>query len=616
MFLCSPSAWGASVHHDGSPSYVALHGATATLRLRADRTAPLRRVVLRTCPDGEQALTPMRPAGADAACQWWEVDLALAMPRTGYRFWLESDDGGWWLTQAGLARHTPTDATDFKLLSGYHAPGWLRGAVFYQIFPDRFADGDPGNNVRTGEYHLGQRPVVARRWGERPDRASGATEFFGGDLQGIVQRLPYLADLGVSAIYLNPIFTAPSNHKYDTADYEHVDPHLGGDAALAALRRALDTYGMRLVLDVVPNHCGATHPWFTAAQRDPHAPTAEFFTFRRHPHEYEAWLGHASLPKLNYRSQRLREAMYAGADAILRRWLRPPYRIDGWRVDVANMLARQGESQLGHKIGRGLRRAVKAENPDAYLLGEHFYDGTPHLQGDELDATMNYRGFSIPLLEWLTGRGYDTGTAPSPLPTEALAAQWRAFMAAVPWQIAAQQLNLLGSHDTPRIRALLGGDQTRMAVATALLFTFPGVSSIYYGDEIGLEGGPDPDCRRCMPWDVTQWDHDLLAHYRRLIVLRRESVALREGGFQLLYAAGDTIALLREARAERLLVVARRAADGLQALLVRPGGIADGTRFRDALSGAVAAVTGGYLSLDGLSAPGVQVWRSVACEAA
>ncbi len=359
--------WSDSVHHDGSPRYVVTRkdssGTGVTLRLRAGLDAPIEHVFLRTYPDGEQDLAPMRLVSMDAIDRWWEVEYRLSMPSTNYRFFLITSEGGWWLTAAGMVRHNPTDATDFKILARHHSPSWLQGSVFYQIFPDRFADGDPSNNVRSAEYLRYGKPVVARSWGERPNPKTGGTEFFGGDLQGIVQHLDYLEELGVSALYLTPIFTAPSNHKYDVADYKQVDPHFGGDAALLALRQVLDERGMRLMLDIVPNHCGVTHPWFLAAQADPTAQTAEFFTFHRRPDDYESWLGVRSLPKLNYRSERLREVMYAGQDSIMRYWLRPPFRADGWRIDVANMLARQGESQLGHKIGRGIRRAVKAESP-------------------------------------------------------------------------------------------------------------------------------------------------------------------------------------------------------------------------------------------------------------
>ncbi len=607
--------WEASIHHDGSPTYLRFSGRlgdTAVIRLRLDADAPVSAVFLRTCPDGEQQLTPLRAVGVDGVCRWWQGELPIRMLRTTYRFLLRAEDGTRWYSAGGVTRHYPTDANDFVVLANYHAPNWVRDTVFYQIFPDRFADGDPSNNVRDGEYLYHGRPVVARRWYELPQRVTGSIEFFGGDLQGIAQRLDYLTDLGVSALYLNPIFRAPSNHKYDVEDYTSIDPHLGGEAGLVQLRQALDERAMHLVLDIVPNHCGLTHPWFVAAQIDPRAPTAEFFTFRRHPDDYESWLGVKTLPKLNYRSVRLREVMYAGHDAIMRRWLRPPYRIDGWRIDVANMLGRLGPDNLGHKIGRGMRRAVKAEQPNAYLLGEHFFDGTPHLQGEELDATMNYQGFTFPVWRWLGGFEVNPNRPeadPRPIAAETVAAQWTAFRAAIPWQVATQQFNLLGSHDTPRLRTIVGDDLARVRVAMTLLFCYPGVPCIYYGDEIGLAGGGDPDCRRTMPWDEAVWDHDLRTFVQRLAHLRRSAPALRWGGFQQLYAQGETLAFQREAPEERLIVVARRSDDGLRALPVRHAGLADGIRLRELFTGAETVICNGKLDIGRLPATGVQVWR-------
>ena len=609
--------WEASVHHDGSPLYLRFSGRlgdTAVFRLRMAADAPVRGVFLRTCPDGEQQITPLQDQGIRGVCRWWEGTLPIRMLRTNYRFLIRADDGTRWYSAAGMTRYYPTDANDFVVLANYHAPAWVRDTVFYQIFPDRFADGDPTNNVRSGAYLYHGHPVIARRWHEQPNRATGPFEFYGGDLQGIAQRIDYLTDLGVSAIYLNPIFRAPSNHKYDVEDYTSIDPHLGSEAGLLMLRQALDEHQMQLVLDIVPNHCGVTHPWFVAAQRDPHAPTSEFFIFRRHPHEYESWLGVKTLPKLNYRSVRLREIMYAGHDAIMRHWLRPPYRIDGWRIDVANMLGRLGPDNLGHKIGRGIRRAVKAEQPDAYLLGEHFFDGTPHLQGEELDATMNYQGFTFPIWRWLGGFEFNPQRPeadPRPIATETVADQWTAFRAAIPWQIASQQFNLLGSHDTPRIRTIVGNDLARVRVAMVLLFCYPGVPCVYYGDEIGLTGDGDPDCRRPMPWDESTWDHDLRTFVQRLVRLRRRAPALRWGGFQQLYAHGETIAFQREAPEQRLVIVARRSNDGQRSLPVRHAGLADGTRMREILTGTEAVVFDGRLDISSLPATGAQVWQEV-----
>src|SRR5258706_129286 len=244
-------------------------------------------------------MAPLRLIAKDPATCWWEGDIHIKMVRNNYRFLLLTEEGNWWLTAAGMIQYTPTDATDFRILARYHAPAWVYDTVFYQIFPDRFADGDPSNNVRDHEYTCYGKSVVARPWGEIPGSpsGSGAVEFFGGDLWGIIQHLDYLQDLGVNALYLNPIFTAPSNHKYDTVDYKHVDTHFGGDEALIALRNALDERDMRLMLDLVPNHCSAEHPWFLTAQANTDAPSAGFFTFYHWPDEYETWLGVHNLPK-------------------------------------------------------------------------------------------------------------------------------------------------------------------------------------------------------------------------------------------------------------------------------------------------------------------------------
>lgn len=618
--MSATPSWLQGIHHDGSPYYVSFspsHAPTMLkLRLRVGKDAPIKQIFVRTIPDGEQHLAPMQLSANDDLFDWWETEVRLHMLRTNYRFLLKTLEGNWWLTANGMVQYTPTDATDFRFLSRYSAPSWVQEAVFYQIFPERFADGDSSNNVKSDEYVSYGNPSVARVWGELPDQtgAAGNALFFGGDLQGIVQRLDYLSDLGVSALYLTPIFTSPSNHKYDVADYREVDPHFGGNSALIALRKALDERDMRLMLDIVPNHCSSLHPWFIEAQRNPEAVTREFFTFGATAEQYESWLGVGSLPKLNYHSERLREEMYAGDNSIMRSWLHPPYRIDGWRIDVANMLARQGESQLEHKIGRGMRRAIKAEEPSMYLIGEHFYDGSAQLQGDELDATMNYRGFSLPLLQWLIG--YEN-EAPLTLPleervmlsTEALMMQWQVFLSAIPWQIAVQQFNLLGSHDTPRIETICAGNEALVQVAAILLFTYPGVPSIYYGDEIGLAGGRDPDNRRCMPWKPQEWNMTRRELYQQLIAERRTASALREGGFQALYAAGETLAFLRESSQEKLLVVARRSDDGLRAIPVTHGGLADGTHVREMLTGTEAFVRDGLLSLESLPATGAQIWR-------
>jgi alpha-glucosidase len=499
----------------------------------------------------------------------------------------------------------PLDSTDFRILAEYHAPDWLRSAVFYQIFPDRFANGDASNDPIPEEYEYRGRRPTTYPWGTTPDPDQFfPLVFYGGDLAGIEARLDYLDELGVNALYLNPVFHALSNHKYDVADYDHVDPHFGGDLALASLRQALDIRGMRYILDIVPNHCGYWHPWFQSAMADQTAAESEFFTFRRHPDDYASWLGVWTLPKLNYRSLELRRRIYEGPEAVFRRWLRPPYSADGWRVDVANMLGRQGATQIGLEINRGIRRAVKETHPDAYLMGENFFDATGQLQGDQWDGVMNYGGFTQPLWYWLSGyiqgaHGFTDLLASPRWSTEALAGTWLSRLAAVPWAVAVQQYNILGSHDTPRIRTTLGSNDALHRLAAAVLITFPGVPGLYYGDEIGMEDVPGLGARGCMIWDEARWDRSMREYHRRLIHLRRESAALRCGGFQLLLTEPDTIAYQRDSPDDLVLVIANRAEEPrpARALSLAHGGVADGARFVDLATGNELVVRNGVLSL-------------------
>lgn len=615
--------WLVSVHHDGSAKYVSTPqpqlGDTARLRLRLAHDAPVQRVYLRTFPDGEQAITPMQRANTQPPTQWWEVDLPITQPTVHYRFILQADDGVWFYTAVGPQAHPPLDKTDFRILANYTGPAWAPTAVFYQIFPDRFHNGDPRTDPQPADFEFRGRRPQTLPWGAPPPAdAFNPFTFYGGDLPGVIQKLGYLADLGVNAIYLNPIFTAYTNHKYDVADYFHVDPHFGGDAALVALRQALDARQMRYLLDIVPNHCGYGHPWFQAAHQDANASEAEFFTFYEHPDSYAQWLMAWTLPKLNFSSVTLRRLIYEGDDAAFRHWLRPPFAADGWRVDVANMLGRQGAMQMNRTLAEGIYQAVKETRPDAYHIGENFFDATESLQdGGQWDGVMNYSGFSHPLLHWL--RGLHLGAiglaepivTAVPWPTAALAATWQQYLAAIPWGIALQQFNLLGSHDTPRIRTLLGENDALQRLAVTALMTFPGVPSIYYGDEIGLTDTPGLSQRACMPWDEAAWDQELLAFYRQMIHLRRETAVLQTGGFQILLVEADTIAYQRENEHEHALIIAHRGAQPRPAspLPVAPGGVANGRRFVEFFTGQEAVVVNGALPLPQL-AQGVMLWFS------
>lgn len=613
--------WLASVHHDGSGNYVSNPypqlGESVRLRLRVGSHAPVKRVFLRTFPDGEQALTPIQLDCVDPPNQWWQVEVEITEPVLHYRFIVQAEDGVWFYSANGALEHDPLDEFDFRLLANYQPPGWVFEQVFYQIFPDRFANGDPTNDPQPEEFEFrGSRPQTYP-WGKAPpqDQLFSIT-FYGGDLEGIRQRLDYLADLGVSALYLTPVFSAYSNHKYDVIDYDHVDEHFGGDEALVRLREALNQRKMRYILDIVPNHTGYWHPWFQKAQADRTAPEAGFYTFGGHPQEYASWLGVWTLPKLNYTSPELRQRIYGAPQSVFRRWLRAPFFADGWRVDVANMLGRQGATQLGVEVAQGIRQAVKDTQPQAYLIGENFFDGSKQLQGDQWDGVMNYAGFMKPLLAWLVG--YRQGAhglheqivSPQPWSSSALAATWRERLAAIPWATALQQYNLLDSHDTSRIRSVVMGNDALHRLAAIVQFTYPGVPGIYYGDEVGLLDDPQLAGRACMTWEPAYWDQELHAFYKALISLRRTSPILQGGGFQILMIEQDVIAYQREHPAGRIIVVAQRSSQPRPAgaMPVFHGGVPDGTRFREYFSGLQTQVLDGGLILPELP-QGATLWQ-------
>ncbi|MEZ4388255.1 MAG: alpha-amylase family glycosyl hydrolase [Candidatus Krumholzibacteriia bacterium] len=556
-------------YSDGSEHYCSVERRGKGRRLRAAFRVPagasLRAAWLRSHPDGEAEYRQMRRV-AHGAWEIWEATIALRGDRHPYRFVLEDQAGRLWHhDQRGLHAVPPGDDADFTYLE-QPPPGWLAGRTFYQILPDRFARQDgpttPAQRARQAGLPLAE-PTHALGWGEPMPgyRQGGGHAFMGGNLAGLRERLPYLTDLGVGGLSLNPIFLAGTYHRYDTWDYHAVDPRLGTAQELAALSRDLHESDLRLILDGVFNHVGSGHRWFNrpghfpeaGAWQDRGSPFAEFFFFRRHPDRYECWCGIKELVKLDYRSRRLREEIYGGHQSVVRRWLRPPYAIDGWRLDVANMLGRCGRVQLGPEVLRELRAAVKETSPDAYLLGENFFDATAQLQGDQLDGVQTYQGFHFPVLRWLTGRELQVprGLRRQPpahaaaLGAEGLAAALLEHRARLPFAIAQAGFNQLSSHDTPRIATQLEHDPLRQRLAVALLLLWPGVPCVYYGDEVGLDGGADPDNRQGMPWDPATWDDGLRGWYRSLIARRRRDPVLADGGVEVLHASGDTFAFAR-----------------------------------------------------------------------
>lgn len=606
--------WARYIHHDSSEAFLSditpRIGDMINVSIRVPESANLRAIYLRSRPDGEWKRIRMAKAMEKGWYDIWSAELPITMPHNNYCFHLLTDSGSFYFNQFGLSPIDSPDWFNFTVLGDYDPPAWVREQVFYQIFPERFANGDPSNDRRTGEPTLLGKPALKRNWGDLPQPfpQSGMVDFFGGDLQGITQKLDYLLDLGVTALYLCPIFDCESNHGYDIRSFDEVAPFFGGDEALAELRQALTQRGMKLILDITPNHIGFHHPWYVDARNDPAAETADFFYRDPDTGDVEYWLGVPVIVKLNYSSQKLRDRMYRADDSPVRKWLRPPFSIDGWRLDVANMTGNYRLSQGASEVWREMRAAIKAENPQAYMMGEYFQDSSPHLQGDQLDASMNYQGFNTPVRRWL-GKG-DLGVAdsqpfgdPNPLSSESLALQWQQYLTAIPFVIALQQFNQIGSHDIDRVLRVADGDRALVKAGTALLMAFPGAPCLYYADEIGLDGGRDPDNRRCMPWDDSLWDHDLRRYHQAVIAIRRNSHALRQGGFQILHAAGDLIAFQRQSRREQVIVAVWRGEDDMPALNLdaKLADLADGAALSDLLTGEPYVVSGGHLRLEGLA---------------
>ncbi|MFC3504270.1 glycoside hydrolase family 13 protein [Micromonospora krabiensis] len=598
-----------SPHHDGSALYVPEQepalGDTVDVFVRSPADADVRQVHVRTTGDGEPRFAEAVVDRVDDGEVWWRAPVQVRNPVSNYRFLLTGRHGQRWLNAAGPVDHDVPDHGDFKLVSHAPPPAWARDAVVYQIFPDRFARSAEAKGRALPDWAIPcdwDTPVVGRG-PETPH------QFYGGDLDGITERLDHLDRLGVNTVYLTPIFPARSNHRYDAASFDTVDPLLGGDAALARLADAVHARGWRLLGDITSNHTGDAHRWFTAAASDVRAAERELYYFDDATGCYESWNGVTSLPKLNWGSDELRRRFATAPDSVLRRWLRAPYGLDGWRVDVANMTGRRGADAYTHEVAALLRAVVAETRADGLLMAEHGHDHTGDLDRNGWHGTMNYVGFTDPLWSWLrqgeqslpnflgTPGGVRSRDAGSVLAT------LHAYRSLVSWRAYTHSWQLLGSHDSARIRTVVG-DAARQEVAVGLLATMPGIPMIFAGDELGLTGANGEGSRTPMPWHRPEtWDEGTFAAYRALLALRRNEPALRHGGLRWVHHDPDSLVFLRESPAGAVLVLARRAA----AAAVRLTGLGPGDNV---YGGAAALRPGrdGTVTLPG-DGPTLQIWR-------
>lgn len=574
----------------------------------------------------EQRYT-MQKVANDKMFDYYEYTVKLGDSRVEYYFEVHSGHMVCYFNSVGVCSNVE-NYYNFSITPSFQTPDWAKGAIIYQIFVDRFYNGDRSNDVETDEYfYIGEGTHKNTDWMKYP-REMDVREFYGGDIAGVMKKLDYLQDLGVEAIYLNPIFVSPSNHKYDIQDYDYIDPHFGrivkndgenlqrdengnliihdpehpNKDATRYICRVTDKEnleasnqlfiefveevhrrGMKVILDGVFNHCGSFNKWLDreciyedapgyekGAFVSKDSPYRTFFKFREDtwPYNvnYDGWWGHDTLPKLNYEES---PKLYEYIMRIARKWVSPPYNVDGWRLDVAADLGQTAE--YNHHFWHEFRRNVKEANPNAIVLAEHYGDPTEWLKGDQWDTVMNYDAFMEPLTWFLTGvekhsdeyRGDLIGNA------DAFFGSMRHYMTRFNTQSLQVAMNELSNHDHSRFltrtnhqvgrissrgadAANEGVNKNLFRMAVLMQMTWPGAPTIYYGDEAGLCGWTDPDSRRAYPWGHE--DEELIQYHKELIRIHKEHQVLRTGSILFLFGEYQCISYGRFDDNEHIVV--------------------------------------------------------------
>lgn len=565
-------------------------------------------------PDKE---LPMRIQESDNLFYYYETSIVIGSKTLRYCFKIQSEESVLYYNQQGALEQVD-EYYHFKLIPGFKTPDWAKGAVFYQIFVERFASGDSNNGVETGEYsYIGDRVQKVTDWNKYP-ASMGVREFYGGDLKGVLNKLDYLQELGVEVIYLNPIFVSPSNHKYDTQDYDYVDPHFtlikndGGEilpegdndnshatkykkrvaeienleasnAFFANFMDEVHARGMKVILDGVFNHCGSFNKWLDreriyenqqdyekGAFIDERSPYRKFFNFRDmdwpYNTKYDGWWGHDTLPKLNYEDS---PKLFSYIMSVAKKWVSPPYNVDGWRLDVAADLGNSIE--YNHYFWQEFRKAVKEANPEAIILAEHYGDITPWVSGGEWDTVMNYDAFMEPISWFLTGMEKHSDVFRPDLlgNTDAFWGAMSKFSVRFTGGSLQVAMNELSNHDHSRFLTRTNHNVGRVSFMTpesaeynirpsvmmaAVIFqmTWVGAPTVYYGDEVGVCGWTDPDNRRTFPWGSE--NQELLYCHKEMIRIHKDYEALKTGSCIPLYNAPGLISYGRFDRKDSFAV--------------------------------------------------------------
>lgn len=568
-------------------------GDTVKIRIRTKRDN-----VDMVCLVSGQEKKKMALAYTKDGFDYYETELLVGEETIHYYFELFSGKVHCYYNRFGIVKELDEHYA-FGIVPGFETPDWAKGAVMYQIFVDRFCNGDTSNDVVTNEYSYILAPVQKVEDWNRPPQAMDVRDFYGGDLQGVWDKLDYLQDLGVEVIYFNPIFVSPSNHKYDIQDYDYIDPHYGkivkdggeplnwGDQdnshASKYIQRVTDyenleasnqffaqfveevhKRGMKVILDGVFNHCGSFNKWLDreriyenqagyekGAYISADSPYRSFFLFHNqngwpYNKDYDGWWGHETLPKLNYEAS---DTLYEYIMKVARKWVSPPYNVDGWRLDVAADLGHSNE--YNHKFWRDFRKNVKEANPNAIILAEHYGDAKSWLEGDQWDTVMNYDAFMEPVTWFLTGMEKHSDEY-----NEGMYGNSDCFIGAMKYHMASfyapslmVSMNELSNHDHSRFLtrtnhkvgrvANLGSQAASEGVNKAVLreavvmqMTWPGAPTVYYGDEAGVCGFTDPDNRRTYPWG--QEDKELIEFHKAIIAIHKENEEFIKGSLKFL----------------------------------------------------------------------------------
>ncbi|WP_421384137.1 alpha-glycosidase [Bacillus salacetis] len=449
--------------------------------------------------------------GADQLYDYWFASIEPPFRRLRYGFLLEDEQESHFFGDRGFLPEPTNDVGDYfcfpflNPIDVFTAPSWVKDTVWYQIFPERFANGNTDWD-----------PEGTLPWGSTDPKPDN---FFGGDLEGVLEGIPYLKELGITGIYFTPIFKAYSNHKYDTIDYFELDPQFGSKETLKELVKVCHDNGIKVMLDAVFNHSGFYFPQFQdVLENGEQSAYKDWFHIREFPLKreplpnYDTFAFEPSMPKLNTENPEVRDYLLE----VGRYWIKE-FDIDGWRLDVAN--------EVDHSFWREFRKETKAIKPDLYILGEIWHDSMPWLRGDQFDAVMNYP-FTTNILNLF---------AKETINSRQFVESMTQVVHMYPKNVMEAAFNLVGSHDTPRILTECKDNKEKVKQIFTLMLTFIGSPCIYYGDEIGLTGGADPGCRKCMEWESGKQDSELFAHIHKLISLRKKHRLLaNEGTFTFL----------------------------------------------------------------------------------